>query len=172
MNIEIALFSGLVGALSVFVLGWLKGLWESERQLEGLLRLIYREIDFNERNGLPIIQATLWNLGDDIKDKKIGIPLNTDVWQQSRVRIAQLLRDREGFGEMVVYYMNVQTVNHLLAPPDIGVQRYQSLKNCIPDLYPQGVKVREWIESTYLGDQNATWRKIFIRVTGRDIRVR
>lgn len=60
MTLEL-LFSGVVGALIVFVLGLLREWWREEREREGLLRLLLAEIDHNAEVVRTIREET-WDL--------------------------------------------------------------------------------------------------------------
>jgi hypothetical protein len=79
--------------------------------------------------------------------------LTTDAWEQTRVRIAQLLPvDR--FTSLVEYYTGVQYLNMLLDVLDEYTPPREK-KACLPryggGLLEKGEEVRAWMRDEYIG---------------------
>jgi hypothetical protein len=165
MSLVIPLFSGIVGAFLVFCLGVLRERWRREQELEGLLRLVDKEIQHNELSGLPELAV---KSGADFDAREPARALRIDTWQQARAKIAELLLNRERFSTLADYYLNVQTLNNLLDPHASPIQRRESIPGIVSLLDKQGTDIRHWIESDYIGDHLPTW-KILRRYTGWDV---
>lgn len=110
-NVLLVLSSGLLGALLVFVLGLWRDRSREKKELEGLLRLVEKEVHFNQNSRLPGLSAVK---DADLQYWAVGRPLVAEAWQQARVRIAQLLRSVENFNELTDYYRDLQELNDLL----------------------------------------------------------
>ncbi len=97
-----SLLSGLFGAFLVFVLGVLREWWRGELERSGLLRLAHAEIKRNRRILQPLREADgttataylIWSLRH----------LETDDWDRSKVRLAQLIVKSEHFASLSDYY--------------------------------------------------------------------
>ena len=105
------LLSGLVGALAVFFLGWLREWWRNERERRGLLRLLLAEIKHNE----IVIEA--------IRDSDTSLPtsphldaLKTETWNESREMAAGL--PPELLTALVSYYEPLEIFRTLKNLPD------------------------------------------------------
>lgn len=84
-----ALFSGVVGALLVFVAGILREEWRNDRETVGILRLLQAEI---EHNDAAVRTLDYWRNASVVNIDMRLLPLvKAEVWQGVRVRAAQLL---------------------------------------------------------------------------------
>jgi hypothetical protein len=109
----LALSSGLVGAVLVFLLGWWREWWRNERKPRGLLLLLLAEIKHNE-----IVIAAIQDSGTPLPTSPYLEHLKTETWAQSR-EIAtdfppELLR------ALISYYEPLEIFRTLksLPPPD------------------------------------------------------
>ena len=84
-----ALFSGVVGALLVFVLGILRQEWRDDREGVGILRLLLAEVEYN----VAVVQTLeYWRTADVVSiDMRLLPHMKAEVWRDVRVRAAQLL---------------------------------------------------------------------------------
>lgn len=149
MNVLIALSSGLFGAFLVFVLGWLKELWLRRRERIRLLRLIFVEFSRNESNLKRLLRKIPGGFkeGDDSPT-----PLRTDTWEQSRVRLAQLL-PRDLLRELAEYYMIVYELNELLNRYAKEVHK-QTLPFQVRSLLERGESIKDRIAGHYIGSMS------------------
>jgi hypothetical protein len=162
MSVEV-LLAGSLGALTLFVLDrvvdWVVDRRRRGNELAGLLRLVDMEVGHNIYTILPAINE---HYPENLTRPQMERPLTTDVWEQTRVRIAQLLSDKEKVKDLVEYHKNLQEMNDLLGPYTSPIKR----KNFMPDaqnkLANQGIRIRRWIGERYLDkDARATcswWR--------------
>ncbi len=134
-------------------------------ELEGLLRLVEKEIHFNELSRLP--QLSLSAAGEKNLDKReVGRCLVTSAWQQVRARIAQLLLSSGRFGELASYYQGVQNLNDRLDPLTAPIERQNIPPEAI-DLTNQGLAIRRWLADEYLNDSRSAWGKVWRRVAAQ-----
>lgn len=99
MNLEV-LLAGSVGALSVFVLGLLKDFRDRQRELRGLARIVHIEMMRNRLDLEKYYENPKWALSD------APHTLNTDSWEDVRVRLAALM-PADAFGAIAIYYMTI-----------------------------------------------------------------
>ena len=103
------LLSGVLGALSVFVLGILRQLWLQHQELKGLSRLLYTEVD-NIYNWFEL--SLMEQHRNVFTPQKLDLFI-PDVWPDTRVRLAQLMHP-DDFQEVAEFYRSVQIfVDHL-----------------------------------------------------------
>jgi hypothetical protein len=69
-----------------------------------------------EHNIYTILPAINEHYLEKLTRHQMDRPLTTDVWEQTRVRIAQLLSDKEKVKDLVEYHKNLQEMNDLLGP--------------------------------------------------------
>ena len=162
-NVLLVLSSGTIGALLVFVLGLLKERRRERKELEGLLRLIEKEVHFNELSRLPALRV---RQGGDLHPPRpggrplVGRLLVMEAWEQARVRIAQLLLNSKNFGELTNYYRDLQELNDLLDEHASPIER-GDLKRRVDDLANKGLAVRRWIKDNYLKEERRSWWRAF-----------
>ncbi len=88
MNWLLVLLSGSIGAISEFILGFLRELWRNERERRGLLRLLQAEIEHNIEVVRTVRESRPGLLGSpDLRFMKI------ETWRATRTRATQLLPD-------------------------------------------------------------------------------
>ncbi len=102
MNPEI-LLAGSIGALFVFFLGGLRDYVRRRREREGLMTLIWTELLHN--------YVVLRRWGETIRFINAGEvkSFRTEIWAESRVRLAQLLPPEE-FSKVSIYYNTIQEI--------------------------------------------------------------
>jgi len=168
-NALLVLSSGLLGALLVFVLGELRQTWREIIELEGLLRLVEKEIAFN----LSRVPRVRTPRGDRSLPTKL---LVIEAWQQTRVRIAQLLLDSERFGMLTDYYQGVREVNDLLSQPTSPTREQSPTLEEVVNLTNKGEDIRQYLRDNHLGDSRPAWRKLSSRLVlqlfGREFPIR
>jgi hypothetical protein len=129
------ILAGLVGA----ILGGFGGAWANswyrnreakkaeDRELEALMRLLSYEV---ERNG-DVLNEFLMRLKDDPDDDPradTAANLVTEVWHESRVRLAHLLPDPDHLRFLTYYYRNLESMRGGLEKPSEG----SSAKGYVP----------------------------------------
>ena len=108
------LLSGSIGAISVFILGFIRELWRNERERRGLLRLLQAEIEHNIEVVRTVRESRPALLGSpDLRFMKI------ETWRATRTRATQLLPD-ELFKDIENYYSLLETVLTLLGFRNLG----------------------------------------------------
>lgn len=94
----------VLGAVVVYLLGEWGERRQRKRELKGLLRILDTEIVTNER---------LLRIFDEHPDWLTRAPehsLQSRTWEDVRVRLAYLLKDRKQFDDMARYYANIQAM--------------------------------------------------------------
>jgi hypothetical protein len=96
-----ALVGALAGAVGTHVLRERAEAKRETRELQGLLRMLYVEIEVNRGEAELLLNAPNLNVGwwtDNVyKD---------DTWKEVRSRLSQLLLDEDNFNRLVDYYAN------------------------------------------------------------------
>jgi hypothetical protein len=153
-----ALFGAVLGSTATHMWHVWRERRQHARELEGLLRLIEKEIHFNQLSRLPALAV---RQGGDLHPRPggrplVGRPLVMEAWQLARVRIAQLLLNSKNFGELTTYYRDLQELNDLLDEHASPIER-GDLKRRVIELTNKGVAVRQWIEGNYLKEEHRPW---------------
>jgi len=105
-TIVVGTILGLVvlGAVIVYLLGEWGERKQRNRELKGLLRILDTEIAANERLLRIFDERPAWiTRGPDHS-------LQSRAWEDARVRLAYLLRNRKQFDDIARYYGNIQAV--------------------------------------------------------------
>jgi hypothetical protein len=109
-----SLLSGVIGALLVFCLGFVRELWRDERERRGILRLLLAEIEHN----IEVVRTVR-----ESRPALLGSPdlpsLRTDTWRDTRARAAQLLPENLLSG-VEGYYSLLETLLTLLRFQNMG----------------------------------------------------
>jgi hypothetical protein len=140
MSTEVIL-AGAAGALGVFLLGQLKEWWLRRRELEGLMRLLEAELDYNDgelqRIHDEMVRMVAWY--------QISPPASAHTWEQVRARIAALLRSEPRLRDLTDYYLRVRQVNERMASQGSpsALQVYAS--DIVKPLQADGQRIREWM---------------------------
>jgi hypothetical protein len=96
-----ALVGALAGAVGTHVLRERAEAKREARELQGLLRMLYVEIEVNRGEAELLLNAPNLNVGwwthNVYKD---------DTWKEVRSRLSQLLPDEDNFNRLVGYYAN------------------------------------------------------------------
>jgi hypothetical protein len=95
-----ALVGALAGAVGTHVLRERAEAKREARELQGLLRMLYVEIEVNRGEAAVLLDAPLqagWWTDNVYKD---------DTWKEVRSRLSQLLPDEDNFNLLVAYYAN------------------------------------------------------------------
>lgn len=128
--------AGLLGL--VITLGYRE--WDSwrerKRERDGLLYLVDLELSYNER-----AISTFEKRPEDII-QPIGEPVKTGAWNDSKIRIAQLLSNKNHFRTIALFYSNLEDVMlpvMLLEAASEDVRR-EFVSRLLPDM---SEKVRE-----------------------------
>src|SRR5215208_2447882 len=103
-----ALFGAVLGSTATHLWQVRRDRKQHLRELVGLLRLIDREVAFNQTSRLPKL-AGIQDL--DLYQRQVGTPLVKEAWQQARVRLAQLLENSGDYSDLADYYHDLQELN-------------------------------------------------------------
>jgi len=112
-----ALFSGIVGAFLVFVLGVVREEWRRDREAVGILRLLQAEIEHNITTAQTL---EYWRYAEAVKiDMRILPRMKVEVWHDVRVRAAQLLPEAliQALNDYYSPLANVLTLSDLQEDP-------------------------------------------------------
>src|SRR5829696_7696966 len=85
MAVLLPLASGVVGALLVFFLGWLREWWHGEQKRRGLLRLLSSEIHHN-----AVVANTIRDSGQFLISTEATGGMSTKTWHASLEAAASL----------------------------------------------------------------------------------
>ncbi len=110
------LLSGLIGALAVFFLGWLREWWRNERERRGLLRLLLAEIKHNE-----ILIAAIRDSETLLTTSPYLDALKTGTWDGNPKAVASL--PPELLTILVSYYEPLEIFKTLKSIPDSNPDR-------------------------------------------------
>lgn len=127
MNTEV-LLAGSLGALGVFGLGVLRDYVWRMRELRGLTRLLWMELQHNEGTLRSCYEGPEWALTPEAINS-----LRMDTWEDSRVRLASMMPTND-FGSVSFYYMFLHEL--------MRVQATQRLQN---DPRENAVKILELV---------------------------
>lgn len=135
--------AGIIGAVFVWFGRWIAARWQRRTERQGLLRLLDLEIARHER---PLIVYA-----DDHKFRNVGGIRDvqfwrTDTWEQTRVRLAQLLTSNE-FTRLAHYYRNAQDINDLLTADYGPLQRMRKGPGLRDSMVREGEVIRKWIRA-------------------------
>lgn len=75
-----------------------------QRELKGLMYLLDLEVGHNQRS------LSVFEEHPDYITQPIGQPIRTATWEDSKARMAQLIKDKDHFGYIVVFYNNLENV--------------------------------------------------------------
>ncbi len=136
-----ALFGALLGALSTYVLREVAEKRRRNRELKGLLRLLYDETEYNDW------VITSYRDDPDLVVTPAMPALSTEAWDKTNVRLAQLLKDEELFGDLGQYYAAIRTLKRVIDltgyPSDYVKRRASGI---LPSLEEYSVGVRTSLE--------------------------
>jgi hypothetical protein len=110
------LFSGIVGALLVFILGTAREEWRNDREKPGLLRLLLAEIDHNIEV-FETIGETKRQKIDVVISPEFAPSVRVDTWQDVRAKAARLL-NKQLRDALNAYYSPLQTLLTLVTFKD------------------------------------------------------
>lgn len=133
-----ALFSGAVGALLVFFLGWLREWWRDERARRGLLVLLRSEIEHNTE----VIRAIEDRLRDNAPiEDLLGHPRftaqKTATWDNVQERAAALLPD-DIMAAVDGYYSPLEALLTLVRFPNMVSDSFdRGLRGQIKEMQPE-----------------------------------
>jgi hypothetical protein len=132
------LLSGLIGALAVFFLGWLREWWRNEQERRGLLTLLLAEIEHNAE----VIKTVSDRVGPDraIEDL-IGHPhfstQKVRTWDNVQERAAALLPD-DLMAALDGYYAPLETLLTLVGFPNMVSDSFdRRLRGKFQELKPE-----------------------------------
>lgn len=94
----------VLGAVVVYLLGEWGDRRQRKRELQGLLRILDIEIAANERLLRIFDEHPAWIT------QAPDHSLQSRAWEDARVRLAQLLKNRKQFDDIARYYGNIQAV--------------------------------------------------------------
>jgi hypothetical protein len=105
-TIVVGIILGLVvlGAVIVYLLGEWGERRQRKRELKGLLRILDTEISANERLLRILDEHPAWIT------RAPNRSLQSRAWEDARVRLAHLLKNRKQFDDIARYYGNIQAV--------------------------------------------------------------
>ena len=133
--------AGLLGAL----VAWARGTWTAWRQRKAerrsLLRLVEMEVQHNE----AVLEARSPSDYGNVTNV-----LRTDTWEQTRVRLAQVLKDRQ-FSQISDYYRDAQRLNHLWSPDAHPSHRAKEATSAQARLTERGKEITAWIRDELNG---------------------
>jgi len=113
------LLSGFLGALLVFLLGWVREIWRNSRERRGIFRLLLSELEHNAEM-LQISEETGQGLA-------FGEPLlNTATWHKNRARAAQLLGP-DLLADLGHYYGALEMMQTLFRYPGRDQERLERM---------------------------------------------
>jgi len=119
------LLSGLIGALAVFFLGWLREWWRDEQERRGLLILLMAEIEHNAEVIRTIFDRM--NPGQAMEDL-IGHPhfqtQKAKTWGNVQERAAALLPD-DLMAALQEYYAPLETLLTLVRSPNMTSDSFE-----------------------------------------------
>ena len=137
-----ALGGALLGAITGYVFRELEEWRQRKRERRGLLTLVKLETKYNEDLLTKYEKNREW-----ITDQSRGT-LSTRAWDDSRVRLSQLLKDSELFSELAEYYEEMRRIG--------AYSRYENLSSDmrilvvteqLPDLQKSSNKVRQLLSN-------------------------
>jgi hypothetical protein len=142
VSVEV-LLAGALGALGVFFLGLVKDWWLRRRELNGLLRLLGTELDYND--------GTLDKIHDEMVQMAGWYPIRplarADTWEQVRTRIAELLPSDEKLQELTDYYLRLQQVNDRLDTKGSVTGLHKYGPDTVKPLQEDGQRIRQWMRN-------------------------
>jgi hypothetical protein len=94
----------VLGAVIVYLLGEWGDRRQRRRELKGLLRILDTEIAANERLLRIFEERPAWIT------RAPDHSLQSRAWEDARVRLAHLLKNRKQFDDIARYYANIQAV--------------------------------------------------------------
>lgn len=113
-----SLLSGVIGALLVFCLGFVRELWRDERERRGILRLLLAEMEHN----VEVVRTIQNSRGALVGSRDLPL-MRVDTWRDTRVRAAQLLHSRLLSDVVGGYYSALEALLTLLRFSDMGGER-------------------------------------------------
>jgi len=132
-----SLLSGLIGALVVFFLGWLREWWRNEQERRGLLILLLAEIEHNAEVVRTVQDRTN---PDQAMEDLIGHPLfqtqKVRTWDNVQERAAALLPD-DLMAALDGYYAPLETLLTLVRFPNMVSDSFgRSFRGLIQEAKP------------------------------------
>ena len=147
-NSGLIVFLPLVGAILGGIVGAVGGAWANswyrdreakkieDREFEGLLHLLDLEMGAN--------QAALATFEEDPATMTHSpAKLRTEAWDSARVRIVQLLQDKEEFRKIATYYHNIQLADDVIVfDPATDLEKWKAILDMVGPLQDQGRDAR------------------------------
>ena len=115
------MLSGLIGALAVFILGWLREWWRNERERRGLLRLLSSEIQHNS-----IVAEIVRDSGKSLLSSPAASSMTAETWRESRESALSLPPDL--LEDLDDYYRPLEILLTLRGLPGMEEERLERLK--------------------------------------------
>jgi hypothetical protein len=115
------LLSGLLGALLVFCIGWLRERYRNERERQGLLRLLASEIEHN-----AVVMQTIQDSDTQLLASCNLTLMKTEAWRASRASAAALSPTL--LKTLDDYYRPLETLLTLQRFSDADEERMKRLK--------------------------------------------
>lgn len=112
------LASGLLGAILVFILGWLREWYRNERERRGLLRLLSSEIQHN-----AVVAETIHDSGQSLLSSPASSSMTAKTWRESR-ESAQSLPPAL-LENLDAYYRPLEILLTLRSFPDVEQERLE-----------------------------------------------
>jgi hypothetical protein len=150
-----ALGGALLGAITGYVFRELEELLRRERERKGLLTLV----DLETRHNAELLRDYEKNK-EWITDQSRGT-LSTRAWDDTRVRLSQLLKDTELFSELAKYYEEMRRIGTYSRGENISRDmRIMTVAQRLPDLEKTSNAVRRLLNKNLKRSSSKTGSQV------------